>query len=223
MSNSANQTNEKGLFYKVEFRNREFMIQTFADLFENIEPHARYLDRNKGVSWGVRGERYSLLNTPGMTIGASYREKRDKDWRNLSGITQYENRKREYIRLTWQQTSTRFLTTRLAWDYQERAYPDYNILNTGYALSQSIRMQFRNHRLTFTAGVFDTEMPLYLYLYAGRLNNPLMILSGEGQYAMMHSVVAISNRRNISVEMMCSFLKRDITEYTASLMIGWRL
>jgi hypothetical protein len=221
MSNSANQTNEKGVFYKIEFRNREFMIQTFADMFEKNEPHTRYLDRNQGVSWGVRGERYSLLNTPGMTVGASYREKRDKDWRNLSEIAQYENRKREYLRLTWQQANTSFLTTRFTWDYQERAYPDYDILNTGYALSQSIRMQFRNHRVTFTTGAFDTDKPLYLYLYAGRLNNPLMILSGEGQFAMVHTNYNVVQR--LQVELMCSFLKRDITEYTASMMIGWRL
>jgi len=216
MSNSANQTNEKGLFYKVEFRNREFMIQTFADLFENIEPHVRYLDRNQGVSWGVRGEIYS-----GMTFGASYREKRDKDWRNLSGITQYENRKREYVKMTWQQTNTRFLTTRLVWDYQQREYPDYDILNTGYALSQSVRMQFRDHRVSFTVGVFETEIPLYLYLYAGRINNPLIILSGEGQFAMVHTNYGVGQR--LQVELMCSFLKRDVVEYTASMMIGWRL
>jgi len=228
MSNSANQTNEKGLFYKIEFRNREFLIQTFADLFENIEPPERFGDRNKGVSYGVRGERYALFDTD-MMLGVSYREKHDKDWRNLRDIAQYEDRTREYWKITWQQADNRLLRTRLAWDFQKRKYPDFDITDTGYALSQNIRMQFRNHRITFAVGVFDTEMPLYLYLYSGRVNNPLMILNGEGQFAMAHvsanstRLPFLKNQQNLSIELMCSLLKRDIVEYTASVLVNWRL
>jgi len=221
VSNSANQTNEKGLFYKVEFRNREFLVQTFADTFENIEPHERHLDRNRGVSYGIRAEKYSLFNFPDMTVGAAFREKHDKEWRNLTGIARYENRKREYARLSWQQANTRFLTTRLVCDFQQRVYPEHNIKNNGYALSQSVRMQFRNYRVSFTAGVFDTEIPLYLYLYSGRLNNPLLILSREGQYALIHVNYRLNDR--LQLEVMNSFLKRDSVEQTASMMFAWNL
>ena len=219
ISNSSNMTNEQGLFYKIEFRNREYAIQTFADLFNNIENHERYLDRNQGVSWGINAEKFGLFDYNDMSIGISYRQKTDKEWRNLSGITQYEDRKRDYFKATWQQTNTRFLRTRLVYNYQSREYPDYNIKNTGYALSQIINMQYSRYRVSFTGGVFDTEYPIYLYLYSGRLNNSMFVLTGEGQYAMLH--LNISLRDKLNLELMNSILRKDIVEYSASVVAGY--
>jgi len=221
VSNSASGSNEKGLLYKVDFRNRHYMLQTYADIFSNIENDERYMDRNRGVSIGLRGEKYSLFGFDQMNIGASYRQKLDKEWRNLSGITKYEDRKRDFFRAFWQQTDTKFLKTRLLYDYQTREYLDHENIARGYVLSQSINMQFTGYRYSFTAGVFDTQTPIYLYLYSGRLNNPLFILNGDGLYTLFH--VSINKWEKLTLEIVNSVLKKEKTEYLASILVNCKI
>ena len=216
MSNSSNQTNEEGLFYKIEYRNSGFFMQTFADVFNNIENQERYRNNNIGSNVGLRLEQ----RIEDMIFGVSARQKKDKEWRNLSGISHYENRKRDYLKLSWTQTNTRTLTTKLTFDFQQREYTDYELINDGYALSQSLNLSLSSYKFTFAAGAFDTEIPLHLYLYNGRLNNPLIVLSGEGQYAMLHSGANISE--NWGIEMMGYFLNKEIPEYTISAIVLWK-
>ena len=120
VSNSSAGTNEQGLFYKLEYRTRNYFLQSFGDIFHNLENNERYMDRNEGASWGLNAEKYGLFTINDMGLGLSYRQKVDKEWRNLSGITRYETRKREYLKSSWTQTNTRFLRTRLVFNYQIR-------------------------------------------------------------------------------------------------------
>ena len=219
ISNSSNGTNEQGLFYKIEYRSRQYTIQSYADLFNNIDNDLRYMDRNQGVAYGVNFEKYGLYKYNDMGLGISYRQKTDKEWRNLSGISRYEDRIRDYLKITWTQTDTRTLRTRLILNYQSREYPDYDIKNKGYALTQNINIIFPNYRLSFTGGFFDTEIPIYLYLYAGRLNNSMYVLNGEGQFAMLH--FRINKWKSLSVELMNSVLRKDNLEYLSSLVVGY--
>ena len=216
ISNSSNQTNEEGLYYKIEYRNSGFFIQTFADVFNNIEHQERYNDNNIGNNVGLKIEQ----RIEDMIFSISMRQKHDKEWRNLSGITLYENRKREYLKLSWTPTNTRSLTTKLAFDFQQREYTDYDLINNGYSISQSINISFSHYKFLLAAGTFDTELPLHLYLYNGRLNNPLIVLSGEGQYAMIHA----SNKlpKNFEVELMSYFINKNNIEYTLSAIVSYK-
>jgi hypothetical protein len=218
-SNSSSGDNEHGLMYMVSIRNRDFMISTFGDFFSDIEPNDRYSDRNEGVSYGVRFEKYSLFGNRDMRLSLSYRQKLDKDWRNLTGVSRYENRDREYYRAIWTQTNTTNLRSRLTFDYNKREYPDQTLKSDGYALSQSVLYRSGKTRYSFTAGIFDSDIPLYLHVYSGSLNNPFMVFSGEGQYAMLHIATSIKN--DISMELMYSFINRGKPESVASVMVRY--
>jgi hypothetical protein len=152
-------------------------------------------------------------------IGAALRQKNDQEWRNLTGISKYENRKREYLKLSWQQTNTKTLNTKLIFDYQQREYTDHDIKDKGYALSQSINLHFSDLKLSFTGGVFHTKIPLYLYLYSGRLNNPLIVLTSEGQYAMFSFNYKIL--KQLQIEVMNTTINKNKTENTASGLVAW--
>ena len=216
MSNSSNQTNEEGLFYKIEYRNSGFFMQTFADVFDNIKNQERYINKNIGSNVGLKIEQ----KIEDMIFGVSMRQKKDKEWRNLSGITRYENRKRDYLKLAWTQLNISTFTTKLTFDFQQREYPDYDLINDGYALSQSINMSFSSYAFAFILGTFETEIPLYLYLYNGRLNNPLIVLSDEGQYVMFYGRNTISKMWEI--ELMSYYLNKEKPEYTFSAMVMCR-
>ena len=215
--NFSSGDNEQGLFYKVSYSDKSFFMQTFADIFSNINNNERYMAKNSGVAWGIQLEKYSLFNLNEMSIKGSYREKHDKEWRNLSGISKLEDRKREYYRLTWKQVDNDNLRTSLTYDYQVKQYPEYNINTVGYTVSGNINLKLNQLKINLIIGVFDTEMPLYLYLYSGRLNNPVYILSGEGNFAMLHISTRLSN--NIQIELMGNSIKKDDVEHSISLRL----
>ena len=224
-ANAASGQNERGIYYKIAYKYTDFILSTYVDLFENIENHPRYIDKNEGTAWGVKIEKQALFGIQDIAIAASYREKQDKEWRNFTGISKYHSRTREYYKLVWTQTDEGMLNTKLIYDYQTRKYAvnlqDENeeIKASGQAIASNITIKLPNTRLSFVAGIFDTKIPLYLYLYSGRINNSLYTLSGEGQFALAHISYKIRNKWHI--ETMGNILKKDKTEYTASVMIGW--
>jgi len=221
LSRIASGENEQGVLYKLDYTTAGYKLQTFGDIFTNLQNQERYRNKNQGVSWGLQIEKYSLFNYDDMTLSATYRENYDKEWRNFTGITRYENRKRQYYNIQWQQCDTHFLTSRLNFNYQQREYPDYDIKNHGYWVDANITMQFEWLKATLCAGIFEGDLPLYLYLYSGRLNNPLYVLNGEGQFGLLH--LSSKPLKNLTIELMTSFLNKTDPEYTSSLMINYEL
>jgi len=221
ISRIASGENEQGVLYKLDYTTSEYKLQTFGDIFTNIENQERYRNKNQGVSWGLQIEKYSLFNYDDMTLSATYRENYDKEWRNFTGITRYENRKRQYYNAQWQQCDTEFLTSKLDFNYQQKTYPDYNITNHGYSVDANMTLRFEWVKATLCAGIFEGDLPLYLYLYSGRLNNPLYVLNGEGQFGLLH--LSSKPHKNLSVEIMTSFLNKTKPEYTSTLNIMYNL
>ena len=218
ISNSANQTNEEGLFYQVNYRIKAYWLSTFIDFFQNIEPLERYSAKNKGTYVGIKIEKFGLFSIDDMNLSISWREKTDKEWRNLSGISKYENRQHDYVNIGWQQTASKIFRTNLSLDYQKRNYRAYELANKGIAITQSLELNFQKTKFAWKIGFFDTTIPLYLYRYNGRLNNPLLVLSGEGQYSLLHITKQIS--QNINLESMISVLKNESTEYNMSVLLS---
>jgi len=201
---------EKGIFYKVAYTHIAFAVQTFGDIYENPD--------RPGVYWGLQVAKYSLLGVDDMALSARYMESYDTEWRNLSGITAYEQRKREYARFSWQQCDTDFITTSLNFDFQRKLYPQYEIADHGYALGINIVMSFERIKTTINTGVFDSDIPLYMYIYSGRANNSLYVLNGDGQYGVLH--IGGTVYRGVSLELMSSFLHKKQVEYTSGVMVN---
>ena len=217
--NNASLANEQALFYKIDYRYQKYLIQTYADVFNHKSNHERYLDKNIGSSLGLKVEKQAIFKFDDMALSVSLRRKTDKEWRNFDGISAYHQRNREYLRVVWQQTKTKFLTTRLTLNYQTKEYIDMKEFNQAYGLSQNIRLNFNNLRISFTTGVYDAEIPMYIYSYSGRLNNPLLILSGEGVFTVLHLSQVLSKR--IRVEGMMSYLDGINSEYNLSMLVLW--
>jgi len=221
LSRIASGENEQGVLYKLTYTTSQYMVQTFGDIFANIENQERYHNKNQGVSWGVQIEKYALFNYDDMTLSATFRENYDKEWRNFTGITRYEDRKREYYNVQWQQCDTDFLTSKLTFNYQKKAYPDYDMSNHGYSVDTSLTMRFEWLKTTLCAGIFESDLPLYIYLYSGRLNNPLYLLNGEGQFGLLHLSSKLFNK--LTFEVMTSFLNKTEPEYSSSLLMNYEL
>jgi len=217
LRNFGSGENEQGLFYKIVYNNKKISIQTFADIFSNIENHERYNDKNHGVTWGVQLDKYSLLNMDDMSISASYREKQDKEWRNFVGKTRLENRIRQYYRLAWQQIDNNNLTTKITYDFQVKQYPEFQMRSEGYIISSNITLKIKKSKFNLILGTYECMMPVYLYLYSGKLNNPVYILNGEGNFAMLHLTTQLL--KNCQLELMGNIIKKEKVEHGASMRL----
>jgi hypothetical protein len=219
LSNFSTQENEFGIFYRVAYRQQGYSLTSFADKFSHIENHRRYADKVSGMAWGLRGEKFALFGVPDMSIALSYREKYDKEWRNFIGYARYEERKREYYKVSWTQCDTKLLTVKMNYHYQKRYYIEHDISDDGYAIGSQIDMRFQHLRVSFLSGIFDSDIPMYMFLYSGRLRNQLYVLNGDGQYALLRVNSQIS--RDWQIEISSAMLKKSSVEHTVSLLIRY--
>jgi hypothetical protein len=217
VSNSSTGENEQAVFYQIGYRNSDFSVKTYADIFANIENQHRYRNKNTGGAWGIAVEKYSLFDIDDQKLHLSYREKKDKEWRNFTGIANYEDRTRRYYRVSWTQIETKFLTTRFIYDYQTRDFPTHAISQNGYTICSNLTMRWEHVRISTSLGIFDTEIPMYLYLFSGRANNSMYILNGDGHLGVI-SVSAKLHKR-LSIETMALFLNKAEVERIFGLYV----
>jgi hypothetical protein len=220
-SSMSSGENEESLNYRIQYKSANLSIISFMDIFRNIENNEIHNDRINGFSYGIKAEKYGFFSNENTCISIFYREKQDLEWRNLSGVSKYESRKREYYSVSWQQFDNEYLKIVFRYDLQYKKYLKYDISNHGSVFSNIITYNFENFRLSSSSGVFDCKIPIYHYSYNGRYNYPILVLSGEGMFANI--ILTQKLKRDFLLELMSSIVSKKKDEYVFSFLLSYNI